>query len=132
LAATTFDPTYQPIVDLKTRRIVGFESLARWYHPMNGLVAPNTFIPLAEELRLIDALSGQLFGDSCRDAANWPEHVSLSFNFSPTQLSDKNFAQDVLTILADTGLPPIALRLKLPKARLSRIRSDTSRHPDLA
>jgi EAL domain-containing protein (putative c-di-GMP-specific phosphodiesterase class I) len=56
---------------------------------MNGLVAPNTFIPLAEELGLIDALSGQLFGDSCRDAANWPEHVSLSFNFSPTQLSDK-------------------------------------------
>jgi len=88
---------------------------------MNGLVAPNTFIPLAEELRLIDALSGQLFGDSCRDAANWPEHVSLSFNFSPTQLSDKNFAQDVLTILADTGLPPYRLEAELPKARLSRI-----------
>ena len=111
-------PHYQPIVDLKTRRIVGFESLARWYHPMNGLVAPNTFIPLAEELGLIDALSGQLFGDSCRDAANWPEHVSLSFNFSPTQLSDKNFAQDVLTILADTGLPPYRLEAEITESAI--------------
>ena len=111
-------PHYQPIVDLKTRRIVGFESLARWYHPMNGLVAPNTFIPLAEELGLIDALSGQLFGDSCRDAANWPEHVSLSFNFSPTQLSDKNFAQDVLTILADTGLPPHRLEAEITESAI--------------
>jgi diguanylate cyclase (GGDEF)-like protein len=111
-------PHYQPIVDLKTRRIVSFESLARWHHPMNGLVAPNTFIPLAEELGLIDVLSGQLFGDSCRDAANWPEYVSLSFNFSPTQLSDKNFAQDVLTILADTGLPPYRLEAEITESAI--------------
>src|SRR6202790_388241 len=111
-------PHYHPIVDLKTRRIVGFESLARWYHPMNGLVAPNTFIPLAEELGLIDALSGQLFGDSCRDAANWPAHVFLSFNFSPTQLSDKNFAQDVPTILADTGLLPHRLEAEITECAI--------------
>jgi diguanylate cyclase (GGDEF)-like protein len=111
-------PHYQPIVDLKTRRIVSFESLARWHHPMNGLVDPNTFIPLAEELGLIDVLSGQLFGDSCRDAANWPENVSLSFNFSPTQLNDKNFAQDVLTILADTGLPPYRLEAEITESAI--------------
>ena len=99
-------PFYQPIVDLKTRRIIGFESLARWRHPINGLLAPDTFIPLAEELGLIDALSGQLFGDACRDAAKWPDYISLSFNFSPTQLSNRNFAQDVLTVLSDTGLKP--------------------------
>ena len=63
---------------------------------MSGLIDPNTFIPLAEELGLIDVLSGNDWR-FCRDAANWPEYVSLSFNFSPTQLSDKNFAQDVLT-----------------------------------
>src|SRR5260370_18670909 len=82
-------PHYQPIVDLRTRRIVSFESLARWHHPMNGLIAPNTFIPLAEELGLIDALSGQLFVDSCRDAANWPEYVSFSFNFSLSLFTHK-------------------------------------------
>jgi diguanylate cyclase (GGDEF)-like protein len=111
-------PHYQPIVDLKTRRIVSFESLARWHHPMDGMIAPDNFIPLAEELGLIDVLSGQLFGDSCRDAATWPDDVSLSFNFSPTQLSDKNFVQDVLTILADTGLPPHRLEAEITESAI--------------
>jgi diguanylate cyclase (GGDEF)-like protein len=120
-------PHYQPIVDLKTWRIVCFESLARWHHPINGLMAPNTFIPLAEELGLMNVLSRQLFSDSCRDAANWPEHVSLSFNFSSTQLSDKNFAQNVLTILADAGLPPYRLEAEITE---SAVVSDfeTTRH----
>src|SRR5258708_11245808 len=108
-------PHYQPIVDLKTRRIVSFESLARCHHPINGLMAPNTFIPLAENFCLMTLLPRRLFSDSCRDAANWPEYVSLSFNFSSTQLSDKNFAQDVLTILADAGLPPYRLHPVIPE-----------------
>ena len=111
-------PHYQPIVDLKTRRIVSFESLARWHHPMNGLIAPDTFIPLAEELGLIHELSAQLFRHSCRDAANWPKDISLSFNFSPTQLSDKNFAQDVLTILDDVGLPPDRLEAEITETAI--------------
>src|SRR5258708_7417530 len=111
-------PHYQPIVDLKTRRIVCFESLARWHHPINGLMAPNTCIRLAEELGLMNVLSRQLFSDSCRDAANWPEYVSLSFNFSAAQLSDKNFAQNVLTILADTGLPPYRLEAEITESAI--------------
>jgi EAL domain-containing protein (putative c-di-GMP-specific phosphodiesterase class I) len=111
-------PYYQPIVDLKTRRIVSFESLARWHHPMNGLVTPDTFLPIAEELGLINVLSGQLFGDACRDAATWPEYISLSFNFSPTQFSDRNFAQDVLTILNDTGLPAHRLEAEITESAL--------------
>jgi len=111
-------PYYQPIVDLKTRRIVSFESLARWHHPMSGLVTPDTFLPIAEELGLINVLSGQLFGDACRDAATWPEYISLSFNFSPTQFSDRNFAQDVLTILNDTGLPAHRLEAEITESAL--------------
>jgi diguanylate cyclase (GGDEF)-like protein len=98
-------PYYQPIVDLKSRRIIGFESLARWRHPVSGLISPDIFIPLAEELDLMDSLSGQLFGDACRDAATWPDDVSLSFNFSPSQLSDRGFADAVLAVLSYTGLP---------------------------
>ena len=98
-------PYYQPIVDLKSRRIVSFESLARWHHPVRGLLLPDVFIPLAEELGLIERLSPQLLSEACRDAVFWPECISLSFNFSLTQLSDRNFAQNILAILSETGLP---------------------------
>jgi diguanylate cyclase (GGDEF)-like protein len=111
-------PYYQPIVDLKSRRIIGFESLARWHHPISGMVTPDVFVPIAEEIGLIDMLSGQLFGDACRDAATWPDHVSLSFNFSPTQLSNRNFAQDVLAILGDSGLPPYRLEAEITESAL--------------
>lgn len=111
-------PHYQPIVDLRSKRIVSFESLARWSHPINGLIAPDIFIPIAEELGLIDILSGQLFGDACRDAASWPDYVSLSFNFSPSQLSNRTFAQDVLTVLSDAGLPPYRLEAEITENAL--------------
>jgi diguanylate cyclase (GGDEF)-like protein len=111
-------PYYQPIVDLKTRRIVSFESLARWHHAMSGVIMPDVFIPLAEELGLMEPLSGQLFGDACRDAATWPEYISLSFNFSPSQLSDRNFADEVLMILSDTGLPAYRLEAEITESAL--------------
>ena len=79
---------------------------------------PDIFIPIAEELGLIDILSGQLFGEACRDAASWPEYVSLAFNFSPSQLSDRNFAQDVLTILSDARLPPYRLEAEITENAL--------------
>jgi len=106
-------PYYQPIVDVKTRRIVGFESLARWRHPVSGFISPDTFIPLVEELGLMDLLFGQLFGDACRDAVNWPDNVSLSFNFSPTQLSDRSFAETVLAVLRNTRLPAHRLEAEI-------------------
>src|SRR5204863_6699857 len=65
-----------------------------------------------------DVLSAQLFGDACRDAANWPKDVSLSFNFSPTQLSDTTFAQNVLMILENTGLPPYRLEAEITETAI--------------
>jgi diguanylate cyclase (GGDEF)-like protein len=111
-------PYYQPIIDLKTRRIVSFESLARWHNPVSGLILPDTFIPLAEELGILDALSGQLFGDACRDAAQWPENISLTFNFSPSQLSDRTFADAVLTVMQDNGFPPHRLEAEITESAL--------------
>jgi EAL domain-containing protein (putative c-di-GMP-specific phosphodiesterase class I) len=111
-------PYYQPIVDLTSCRIVGFESLGRWRHPVSGLISPDTFIPLAEELGLIDMVSGQLFGDACRDAATWPEPISLPFNFSPSQLSDRRFADAVLTVLSDAGLAPHRLEAEITESAL--------------
>src|ERR1700691_2791833 len=111
-------PYYQPIIDLKTRRIVGFESLGRWRHPVSGLISPETFVPLAEELGLLNAVSGQLFGDACRDAVTWPEDISLSFNFSPSQLNDRKFADAVLTVLADARLPAHRLEVEITESAI--------------
>jgi diguanylate cyclase (GGDEF)-like protein len=118
IGGDAIQPYYQPIVDLKTRRIVSFESLARWHNPVSGLILPDTFIPLAEELGLLDAVSGQLFGDACRDAVNWPDDVSLTFNFSPSQLADRSFADAVLAVLADTGFPPHRLEAEITESAL--------------
>jgi diguanylate cyclase (GGDEF)-like protein len=111
-------PYYQPIVDLRTRRIVSFESLGRWHNPVSGLIMPDTFIPLAEEIGLLEMVSGQLFGDACRDAVTWPQDVSLSFNFSPSQFSDRKFADAVLTVLDDTGLAPHRLEVEITESAL--------------
>jgi EAL domain-containing protein (putative c-di-GMP-specific phosphodiesterase class I) len=111
-------PYYQPIVDLKSRQIVSFESLPRWNNPVSGLIMPDTFIPLAEELGLLDLVSGQLFGDACRDAATWPDSVSLTFNFSPCQFSDRIFADAILTVLKDSGLPPHRLEVEITESAL--------------
>src|SRR6202034_1992461 len=105
-------PYYQPVVDLKTRRIVGFESLGRWRHPGSGLISPETFVPLAEELGLFNAVSGQLFRDACREAVTWPDDISLSINFSPSQLNDRKFADAVLTVLAYARLPAHRLEVE--------------------
>lgn len=111
-------PYYQPIVDLKSRQIVSFESLARWHNPVSGLILPDAFIPLAEELGILDMVSGQLFGDACRDAVTWPEYISLTFNFSPSQFSDRTFADAILTVLNDTGLPPHRLDAEVTESAL--------------
>jgi len=112
-------PYYQPIIDLKSKRIVSFESLARWRHPVRGFVPPDTLIPLAEELGLMEQLSGQLFGDACRDAATWPDDISLSFNFSPSQISDRTFANSVLTVLHDNGMPAHRLEAEITESALA-------------
>jgi diguanylate cyclase (GGDEF)-like protein len=120
-------PYYQPIVDLRSRRIVGFESLARWRHPVSGFISPDTFIPLAEELGLMELVSGQLFRDACRDAATWPDDVSLSFNFSPSQLSDRGFADAVLAVLSDAGLPAHRFEAEITESAIVTD-MDASRH----
>jgi diguanylate cyclase (GGDEF)-like protein len=109
---------YQPIVDVKSRRIVGFESLARWVHPVRGIILPDTFLPLAENLGLMGQLSNQLFDDACRTAATWPNNISLSFNFSPSQLSDQDLPAAIWTILNDTGLPANRLEVEVTESTL--------------
>jgi len=106
-------PYFQPIVDLRSRRIVAFESLARWRHPVSGFIPPDKFIPVAEELGQMELLWSQLFEDACRDALMWPDDIALSFNFSPSQLSDRSLADKVLAVLKKTGLPAHRLEAEI-------------------
>src|SRR5207245_1125416 len=76
-------PYYQPLVDLSSGRITGFEALVRWPHPERGMISPAEFIPVAEETGLINAVGGLMLRRACTDAAQWPDDVHVAVNLSP-------------------------------------------------
>jgi diguanylate cyclase (GGDEF)-like protein len=102
-------PYFQPIVDLRDDRIIAFEALARWLHPTRGMIPPDTFIPIAEDLGIIDKLSYAMLRKACEAARHWPPHLQLSINIAPVQLKDPWLASRLLGILTDTGFAPSRL-----------------------
>ena len=80
IASSTIVPHYQPLVSLDGNQIIGFEALARWESKSLGHIAPDMFIPIAEEAGLISSLSTELFCRACRDATAWPENFDLECN----------------------------------------------------
>jgi diguanylate cyclase (GGDEF)-like protein len=111
-------PHYQPLIDLKTGALRGFEALARWTDGEGRQVPPIEFIALAEETGLIVELSDQLLRRACRDAAKWPPHLRLAFNLSPAQFSDKLLGLRTLRILAEEGLPPNRLEIEVTETAI--------------
>lgn len=111
-------PYYQPLVDLKTQEIVGYEALARWEREPGKFVSPCEFIPLAENAGLIVELTDQLFRIACQDALSWPPHTVLSFNISPVQLSDRLLGLRLLKVLGEVGLPVHRLELEVTESAL--------------
>ncbi|KQM33642.1 diguanylate cyclase [Rhizobium sp. Leaf68] len=111
-------PHYQPLVDLKTQEIVGYEALARWEREPGKFVPPCEFIPLAENAGLIVELTDQLFRIACQDALSWPPHTVLSFNISPVQLSDRLLGLRLLKVLGEVGLPVHRLELEVTESAL--------------
>lgn len=99
-------PHFQPIICLDGERITGFEALARWTHPTRGLLAPDSFIAVAEDLGIIDLLTYRILRESCIAARAWPPYTSLSVNVSPMQLKDPWLTSRVLAILTETGFAP--------------------------
>lgn len=118
VAAGEVEPYFQPIVDLNTRRTVGFEALARWSDRDLGTVSPVTFIPIAEERGIIGPLSQLLLRKAAEAACEWPDDIFLSFNLSPSQLVDHNTALQILTILKHTGLNPRRLQIEITETGL--------------
>lgn len=104
---------YQPLVDSVTNELIGFEALMRWQHPERGLVAPNDFIPLAEESGMIFQLGEWALRRACRDAALWSPHLRVAVNLSPNQFRQPDLPERVLSILRDTGLEAARLELEI-------------------
>ncbi len=98
IARGEFVPYYQPVLDLATETLVGFEMLARWHSPSFGLLEPDVFIPIAEEIGAIAQLSDVLIGQALRDAQSWRPELTLSVNISPVQVRDPWFAQKLLKL----------------------------------
>ena len=118
LPAGEFDLHYQPVVDLATNEISGFEALIRWHHPTKGMIAPNTFIPLAEEIGLIVPLGEWALRHACATAAQWPPHYKIAVNLSPAQFRSPGLLQAIVGALAASGLAPDRLELEITEAIL--------------
>ncbi len=86
IASKQFHLVFQPLINAKTQKLLGFEALIRWNHPKRGLVPPNVFIPVAEETGLMPVIGEWVIDEACRAAASWPEPISVALNISPKQI----------------------------------------------
>lgn len=118
LANGEFVPYYEQQIDLASGRLVGFEMLARWHSPQLGVVSPDIFIPIAEEIGLIGEMSDQLMAQAFADAVEWDDDITLSINVSPVQLRDPWFAQKLLKTLVEHRLPPQRLEVEITESCL--------------
>jgi diguanylate cyclase (GGDEF)-like protein len=118
IARNEFELHYQPIMSTVSKQICGVEALVRWRHPRRGLVAPDAFIPLAEETGLIVPLGEWVLRTACHDAVNWPEHIKLAVNLSSVQFRQGNLLGMVTSALQDSGLPASRLELEVTESVL--------------
>ena len=107
---------YQPVVDAHSETVVSFEALVRWNSAEHGFVSPGKFIPLAEDTRLIVPIGQWVMRKACEEARNWPEHVKVNVNVSPEQLLEPAFHDEVVQVLAATGLRPERLEIEVTES----------------
>lgn len=120
---------YQPVFDLLSDRVLGFEALLRWAHPTRGLVPPDDFIPIAEENGVIVEIGAWVLDEACALLAEQRGHdgeLSMSVNVSPRQLGDGEFVSTVLTTLERHGLEPEALVLEVTEANAMTSTADAA------
>ncbi len=114
---------YQPIMDLKSQKLIGFEALVRWSHPEKGIIYPMEFIPLAEETGLIFPISEWIFRESCRQLRSWhdrypPPPLKLSINISGKQFSRPDLIETLSSIISEAGLEPETLALEITESMI--------------
>jgi diguanylate cyclase (GGDEF)-like protein len=118
LAAGEFDLHYQPLVDVATNAITGLEALIHWHHPDKGLLAPDAFIPLAEEIGLINPIGEWVLREACASAARWPGHLRIAVNLSPIQFRSAGLVRCIAQALGMSGLAADRLELEITEGTL--------------
>jgi len=116
---------FQPIVEVATRQISGFEALSRWNHPVRGRVSPAEFIPIVEELGLMNEFGASVLRRACLACASWPGDVSVSVNLSPAQFRGGRVVETVREALAAANLPASRLDLEITESTLLDDRGST-------
>jgi diguanylate cyclase (GGDEF)-like protein len=118
ISKSEFEVYYQPLVNLESEQISGFEALIRWNDPERGIISPADFIPLAEDTALIVPIGEWVLRKACGEAAKWPSHVSVAVNLSPVQFKRGNVTQTVMSALAQSGLSADRLQLEITESVL--------------
>jgi diguanylate cyclase (GGDEF)-like protein len=127
VATDQIEVYFQPIVSVATRQIVGFEALARWRSALLGPVSPAEFIPIVEEIGLMEEMGAAMLRRACKACAGWPDEVSVSVNLSSTQFRSGNLENTILGALAEAQLAPERLDLEITESTLLEDRGDTRR-----
>ena len=109
---------FQPLVDLETATICGFEALIRWNSEKRGVVSPNDFIPVAEQIGLISEIGKWVLRQACKTAAEWPDHLTVAVNLSPLQFSNNEIVDIVRESLSESGLAPNRLELEITEGSI--------------
>jgi diguanylate cyclase (GGDEF)-like protein len=118
IKAGEFVPFFQPLVDLDSRQIIGFEALARWRAPGGGLLEAECFIEAAERTGLIGPLTLSVVEQALKEARAWPAHLKLAVNISPVQFREATLAEQILKLLSESGFPPSRLEVEITEGTL--------------
>jgi diguanylate cyclase (GGDEF)-like protein/PAS domain S-box-containing protein len=113
-----FELHYQPLVNIRERRIAGCEALMRWRHPKRGMVSPTEFIPVAEDAGIVNQLGEWALRVACLEAAQWRDDIIVTVNVSSVQFKNDSLVQIVMDALAESGLSPRRLELEITESLL--------------
>jgi EAL domain-containing protein (putative c-di-GMP-specific phosphodiesterase class I) len=118
LPSGEFELYYQPVVNLASKEISGFEALIRWNHPSKGMISPADFIPLAEEIGFIVPMGEWVIRQACATAAQWPDNLHVAVNISAIQFRSPGLMQVIVSALAASGLAATRLEIEITESVL--------------
>lgn len=113
-----FVPFFQPLIDLNSRELVGFEALARWRSPTRGFLEADSFIEAAERTGLVGPLTMSIMEQALKEARAWPSHLKIAVNISPVQFRDRTLAEQVIRLLTATGFPAQRFEVEITEGSL--------------